>query len=299
MTLEGRAAIVTGAGGGLGRSHALFLARHGAKIMVNDLSPEAANSVVEEIRAAGGEALACAGSVTDETSVADMVAQTLGNWGRIDILVNNAGILRDKSFAKTGLDDFRLVLEVHLMGAVICSKAVWPVMREQAHGRIVMTTSSSGLFGNFGQANYGAAKMALVGLMQTLAIEGEKYGIRVNCLAPTAATRMTADILSQESLSLLAPDRVSPGLLKLVGKDAPTRVILCAGAGHFARASVTLTQGMYIGADEDAGEQVIRHWDAISDRSDEIVPGYGFVQAELETQSAALAEGRPAAAAAQ
>jgi NAD(P)-dependent dehydrogenase (short-subunit alcohol dehydrogenase family) len=299
MTLEGRVAIVTGAGGGLGRSHALFLARHGAKVLVNDLSADAANRVADEIRAGGGEARSCAGSVTDEAAVAKMVADTVSDWGRIDILINNAGILRDKSFGKSALDDFRLVLEVHLMGSVICSKAVWPIMREQAHGRIVMTTSSSGLFGNFGQANYGAAKMALVGLMQTLALEGEKHDIRVNCLAPTAATQMTADILSDESLDLLAPDRVSPGLLKLVGRDAPTRAILCAGAGHFARAHVTLTEGMFIGADDDAGEKVIRNWDAISDRSGEIVPGYGFVQSERETASATLAKGEPPAIAAQ
>ena len=165
----------------------------------------------------------------------------------MDILVNNAGILRDKSFAKMSLDDFRLVVDVHLMGSVICTKAVWEHMREQRYGRIVMTTSSSGLYGNFGQANYGAAKMALVGLMQTLALEGEKYDIRVNCLAPSAATQMTHDVLPAESLRLLDPALVSPGLLKLVNDDAPTRVVLCAGGGHFARASVTLSQGCYVG----------------------------------------------------
>jgi NAD(P)-dependent dehydrogenase (short-subunit alcohol dehydrogenase family) len=284
--LNDRVAIVTGAGTGLGRSHARFLAARGAKVIVNDLSEDAAHAVAEEIRSAGGQALSLGASVTDEAAVAEMVAKAHSSWGRVDILINNAGILRDKSFAKMSLEDFRLVLDVHLMGSVICTKAVWPLMREQNYGRVVMTTSSSGLYGNFGQANYGAAKMALVGLMQTLALEGEKYNIRVNCLAPTAATQMTAGILSEESLAILAPERVSPGLLALVSESAPTRAILCAGAGHFERANVTLTAGAYIGSGEDAGERVISQWAAISDRADEIVPAYGFVQAERETATA-------------
>jgi NAD(P)-dependent dehydrogenase (short-subunit alcohol dehydrogenase family) len=288
MSLNGRVAIVTGAGGGLGRQHALFLARHGARVVVNDLGQEAADRVAAEIVAAGGEALAITASVTDEAGVAAMVARTMDRWGRIDILVNNAGILRDKSFTKMSLDDFRLVVDVHLMGAAVCTKAVWEIMREQRFGRIVMTTSSSGLYGNFGQANYGAAKMALVGLMQTLAIEGEKYGIRVNCLAPTAATQMTHGVLSDTSLDLLDPALVSPALLALVSDDAPTRAILCAGAGHFARASITLSQGRHVGAGQNAGEEVVRHWDEISDRVGEIVPDYGFTQAERELASAGL-----------
>jgi len=290
MSLEGRVAIVTGAGGGLGRAHALYLARQGARVMVNDLSHEAASGVAAEIMVAGGRAIAFAASVTDEVGVAAMVAETIATWGRVDILVNNAGILRDKSFAKMSIDDFRIVVEVHLMGAAICSKAVWDAMRTQAYGRIVMTTSSSGLYGNFGQANYGAAKMALVGLMQTLAIEGEKYGIRVNCLAPTAATQMTQGVLSDESLRLLDPALVSPGLLALAGEDAPTRAILCAGAGHFATASVTLSQGRYIGAGADAGEQLVLQWDDVADRAGEIVPDYGFTQAERELASAGMEE---------
>jgi NAD(P)-dependent dehydrogenase (short-subunit alcohol dehydrogenase family) len=217
-----------------------------------------------------------------------MVEQVVARWGRVDILISNAGILRDKTFAKMSLDDFRLVVDVHLMGAAVCAKAVWGLMREQGHGRIVMTTSSSGLYGNFGQANYGAAKMALVGLMQTLAIEGEKYNVRVNCLAPTAATGMTEGVLSAESLALLDPAFVSPGLLALVQDDAPTRTILCAGAGHFATANITLTDGRYIGGGADAGEQVIRQWDGVSDRAGEIVPAYGFTQAEREVASAGL-----------
>ena len=294
MSLQGRVASVTGAGGGLGRTHALFLARHGARVVVNDVAQQAAENVAAEIAATGGEALAVTGSVTDEAAVAAMVARVMDHWGRIDILVNNAGILRDKSFAKMSLDDFRIVIDVHLMGAAICTKAVWEIMREQRHGRVVMTTSSSGLYGNFGQANYGAAKMALVGLMQTLAIEGEKYGIRVNCLAPTAATQMTHGVLPDTSLDLLDPALVSPGLLALVGEDAPTRAILCAGAGHFARASVTLSQGRHIGGATDAGEQVVAHWNIISDRASEIVPEYGFVQAEREVASAGMASAEAA-----
>ena len=216
-----------------------------------------------------------------------MIDRAMAEWGRIDILINNAGILRDKSFAKMDLDDFRLVIDVHLMGAAICSRAVWGIMREQQFGRIVMTTSSSGLYGNFGQANYGAAKMALVGLMQTLAIEGEKYGIRVNCLAPTAATQMTDGVLSPDALAALDPALVSPGLLALVRDDAPTRAILCAGGGHFARANVTLTGGTHVGGtDADTAGRVVAQWDAIGDRRGEIVPAYGFTQAERELASA-------------
>ena len=286
MELSGRVAIVTGAGGGLGRSHALYLARHGAKLVVNDVSQENADRVAAEIGQAGGEAMAVAASVTDEAAVAAMVEAVLARWGRIDILVNNAGILRDKSFAKMTIEDFRLVVDVHLMGAAICSKALWETMRAQSYGRIVMTTSSSGLYGNFGQANYGAAKMALVGLMQTLAIEGEKYGIRVNSLAPTAATQMTHGVLSDESLVRLDPALVSPALLPLVHELAPTRAIVCAGAGHFARANVTLTQGRFIGGAADAGEQLAEQWDAVSDRTGEMVPDFGFFQAERELASA-------------
>jgi len=286
MALEGRVAIVTGSGGGLGRAHVHYLARKGARVVVNDLSQEAADRVAAEVVAEGGKALAIAGSVTDERAVAAMVARVVDAWSRVDILVNNAGILRDKSFGKMSLDDFRQVLEVHLMGSVICSRAVWERMREQRYGRIVMTTSSTGLYGNFGQANYAAAKMALVGLMQTLAIEGAKYDIRVNCLAPTAATQMTEGVLSPESLRLLDPARVSPGLLALVGDSAPSRVILCAGAGNFATANVTLTHGYHTGTGDDAGEQVIAHWAEVTDRTGEIVPEYGFTQADREVASA-------------
>jgi NAD(P)-dependent dehydrogenase (short-subunit alcohol dehydrogenase family) len=291
--LDGRVAIVTGAGSGLGREHALFLARSGARVVVNDRLREAAEAVAEEITAAGGTAISQAASVTDEAAIGSMIGRTMAEWGRVDVLINNAGILRDKSFAKMSLDDFRAVVDVHLMGAAICSKAVWDHMREQKYGRIVMTTSSSGLYGNFGQSNYGAAKMALVGLMHTLAIEGEKYGIRVNCLAPTASTQMTHGVLPEASLKLLDPALVSPALLALVGEDAPTRAIVCAGAGHFARANVTLTQGCHIGGGDAAAARVIAQWDEISDRAGEIVPAYGFKQAEREVASANRAAATP------
>src|SRR5690606_28848674 len=274
------------AGGGLGRSHALLLARYGARVVVNDSNAGAAERVAAEIEARGGQALAAPASVTDEEQVATMVRAATRTWGGVDILINNAGILRDKSFAKMDLADFRLVLDVHLMGAVICAKAVWDQMRERRFGRVVMTTSSSGLYGNFGQANYGAAKMALVGLMQTLALEGEKYNVRVNCLAPTAATGMTEGVLAPDALVRLAPEAVSPGLLALVGEDAPTRAILCAGAGHFASAHVTLTDGVFIGDGGDAGERLVAVWDRVVDREGEVVPAYGFAQAERELASA-------------
>ncbi len=285
-SIEGRVAIVTGAGSGLGREHALFLARRGARVIVNDLVHAAADTVVAEIKAAGGTAMAIEASVTDEGAVASMLERTLREWGRVDILISNAGILRDKSFAKMSLGDFRHVIEVHLMGSVICAKAVWEPMRQQQYGRIVMTTSSSGLYGNFGQANYSAAKMGIIGLMQTLAIEGQKYNIRVNCLAPSAATQMTQGVLPEADLNALSAALVSPGLLALVEEDAPTRAILCAGAGHFARAMVTLSVGEYIGGGPDAGERVIAQWPKISDRGGELVPDYGFTQAEREVASA-------------
>lgn len=293
---QGQVAIVTGAGGGLGREHALALAARGAKVVVNDLggtrdglgsSLSAAETVVAEIFSAGGEALANAASVTDYAAVQQMVAEAMDRWGRIDILVNNAGILRDKSFAKMDLEDFKLVVDVHLMGAVNCTKAVWDIMRAQNYGRIVMTTSSSGLYGNFGQSNYGAAKMALVGLMQTLSIEGAKNDIRVNCLAPTAHTRMTEDL--GLPLEDLAPALVTPGLVHLVSPDAPTRCILAAGAGGFERAYITLTHGDFITGD-NAAEQIAQRFDIISDRQGEIIPEMGAAQGLLEMSKAQAAK---------
>ena len=287
IDLAGRVAIVTGADGGLGRQHALLLASRGAKVVVNDLG-DAAQAVAAEVAAAGGQARAMQCSVTDAAAVQAMVDGVLADWGRVDILVNNAGILRDKSFAKMALDDFRLVVDVHLMGAANCTKAVWDAMRAQGYGRIVMTTSSSGLYGNFGQANYGAAKMALVGLMQTLALEGEKHGIRVNCLAPTAYTRMMEGILLDDQLALLDPALVSPAVLALVSEQAPTRAILCAGAGGYELAQVTLTQGIHLGTAPTA-EALLAQWDALANRDGEMVPGTGFDQARHELRKAGFA----------
>ena len=293
LNFKDRVAIITGAGGGLGRQHALALAQRGARVVVNDFGrpaegsdKTAAEAVVAEITAAGGRAIANHSSVTDEAGVRAMVQQTLDLWGRIDILVNNAGILRDKSFAKMDLADFRLVLDVHLMGAVICTQAVWPQMRAQKYGRVVMTTSSTGLYGNFGQANYGAAKMALVGLMQTLSIEGARDGIHVNCLAPTAATRMTEGLMPAAVLAALTPESVTPGLLFLVSDEAPTRTILCAGAGTFERAHITLTPGVHLGLAADTAEQVAEHFGAISDRRGETVPVSGSEQGANEVGQA-------------
>lgn len=295
IDLSGRVAIVTGAGGGLGREHALLLAKRGAKVLVNDLggsvtgegaSQNAAEKVVDEIRSLGGDAIANAASVTDMSAVEEMVSDALKCWGKVDILVNNAGILRDKTFSKMSLDEFRFVLDVHLMGAVHCTKAVWDLMKSQSYGRIVMTTSSSGLYGNFGQSNYGAAKLALVGLMQTLALEGAKYNVRVNCLAPTAGTRMLDGLMPEAMLEALHPSAVSPGMLALVADNAPTRTILCAGAGSFEQAHITMTRGIYAGLNQEAAETIAANWSSISDRTDEIVPASGSAQGQIELEKA-------------
>jgi NAD(P)-dependent dehydrogenase (short-subunit alcohol dehydrogenase family) len=295
IDLTGRVAIVTGAGGGLGRCHALALARRGAKVVVNDFggardgtggSATAAERVVEEIRALGGEAMANAASVTEYSEVEQMVADALAHWGRIDILVNNAGILRDRTFAKLDLADFRAVLDVHLMGSVHCTKAVWNHMREQDYGRVIFTASSTGLYGNFGQSAYGTAKLALVGLMNTLREEGRRNNIRVNCLSPNAASRMTADVMDEETLAALDPAKVSHAVVALACEDAPDGVILCAGAGSFERAYITLTQGEFLGHGEETADRILARWDAISDRSGEMLPVTGFDQARHEVARA-------------
>ena len=300
LDFKGRVAIVTGAGGGLGRAHALALAARGARVLVNDLgggvhgeggSVSAAQKVVDEIRAAGGEALANGASVTDFDAVQAMVQQAMDTWGRVDILVNNAGILRDKSFAKMEMQDFRTVVDVHLMGAAHCCKAVWPHMVAQEYGRIVMTTSSTGLYGNFGQSNYGAAKLALVGLMQTLALEGAKHHIHVNALAPTAATRMTEGLMPAEVLAMLLPEAVVPAMLVLAHETAPTRTTLCAGAGSFEAAHVTMTQGIYVGTGPDAPEQLAARLAEVTARAGDTVPGSGAAQGALEVQKAMAARG--------
>ncbi|WP_066960034.1 SDR family NAD(P)-dependent oxidoreductase [Microbulbifer sp. Q7] len=276
VRFEGQVAIVTGAGNGLGKSHALALAARGAKVVVNDLggardgsgaSSDAALAVVREIEASGGEAIAHGANVAKFDEVQDMVQQAMAKWGRVDILINNAGILRDKSFAKMELADFQLVMDVHVMGSVNCTKAVWDIMREQNYGRIVMTTSSSGMYGNFGQSNYGAAKMAVLGLMNTLVLEGGKYDIRVNALSPTAGTRMTEDLMPQEFLAMLTPEAVTAGALALCHRDAPTRFILCAGAGGYASTRLFETAGTFIPADAQTPESVLENWDKICDQS--------------------------------
>ena len=294
LLLQDRVAIVTGAGGGLGRAHALELARHGARVVVNDLGGAdhgaAARAVVAEIRARGGEAVVHLGDVTQPDDMHQMAAQALSTWGRVDILINNAGILRDKTFAKMALEDFRRVLEVHVMGAVHATRAVWPQMLEQHYGRIVMTTSSSGLYGNFGQANYGAAKMALVGLMQTLALEGVKRNIRVNCLAPSAATGMTEGVLPPDALVRLTPEQVSPALIPLVCDDAPSRTILLAGAGSFEAAHITMTEGIHIADQTGVAEQLHARLAEVLRRTGERVPESGWEQYQHELGKGQLAE---------
>jgi len=274
IRFDGKVAIVTGAGAGLGRQHALELARRGAKVVVNDLgasidgtggSSDAAKAVVEEIKAFGGQAVAVGGSVTDDVAVANMVAQAMELGGRVDILIANAGILRDRSFSKMEVADFEAVTNVHLMGAVKPVKAVWEIMRTQNYGRIVVTTSSTGLYGNFGQANYGAAKMALVGLMQTLKIEGQKNNIHVNAISPVAATRMTENLMPPDMLAKLKPEYVTPGVVYLCSEEAPTGAILAAGAGVFALARVFETEGVYLGEGGLSAEEVRDNWGKVSD----------------------------------
>ena len=274
IRFDGKVAIVTGAGGGLGRQHALELARRGCKVVVNDLggavdgsggSSEAAEHTVAEIKATGGEALANGSSVTDDTGVAHMIAQAMDAWGRIDILIANAGVLRDKSFSKMEISDFEFVVGVHLMGTVKPTKAVWEIMREQNYGRIVVTTSSTGLYGNFGQTNYGAAKLGLVGFMNSLKIEGQKNNIHVNAISPVAATRMTETLMPPEMLEKLKPEYVTPGVVYLCSEEAPTGAILTAGGGAFALARLYETEGVYLGEGGLSVEEVRDNWAKIAD----------------------------------
>ena len=284
---DGKVAIVTGAGQGLGRSHAIELAKRGAKVVINDLggskdgtggSSEAAQSVVAEIEAMGGEAIANGANVAKYDEVEAMVKQTVDQWGRVDILVNNAGILRDKSFVKGSLDDFKLVLDVHLMGTVNCTKACWEIMRDQAYGRIVVTTSSSGLYGNFGQANYGSAKMGVIGLMNTLSQEGAKYDIKINALAPTAGTRMTEGLIPEEAFALLTPETVTPAVLYMVSEDAPNKTVICAGAGAYSVAKIIETDGVWLSPQEQTPEGIAANWEAITSAEGEVQPQAGFEQ---------------------
>ena len=299
IRFDGRVAIVTGAGGGLGRCHALGLAERGAKVVVNDLGrsgaasepPDGALRVVEEIVRAGGEAMAHGADITDERQVQAMVAEAEARWGRIDILVNNAGILSDKSFAKMEMAEFRRVVEVHLFGTANVTKAVWNGMRERNYGRIVLTASSSGLYGNFGQANYGSAKAAMVGLMNVLHIEGAKTNIRVNTLAPTALTGMTEGLLPPDAAALLAPEAVTPGLLYLVSEDAPSRVILGAGAGVFAVTHIAETPGVYLEPEARNPETIAARFAEISDRASAVPLDNAFGQTFKFVAAAARAQG--------
>jgi len=273
IRFDDQVVIVTGSGNGLGKSHALEFARRGARVVVNDLGgardgsgggSAAAEEVVAQIKEEGGDAIANGANVADFPQVESMVSQALDKWGRVDVLVNNAGILRDKTFAKMDLADFQMVVDVHLTGSVNCTKAVWEQMREQQYGRIVMTSSSSGVYGNFGQTNYGAAKMGVVGFMNTLAIEGQKYGIKVNSLAPVAATRMTEDLMPENVLSLLQPEAVTPAVIFMASEDAPTRQIIAAGAGVFAKVVIQETPGVFLAESDRDAEHVAAAWQQIS-----------------------------------
>lgn len=273
ITFENRVAIVTGAGGGLGRAYALELAARGASVVVNDFggardgsggSTAAADAVVAEIRARGGKAIADGGNVTDFSDMQRLSNTAVEEFGRIDVLINNAGILRDRTFAKMTMEDFRAVVEVHLIGSANATKAVWEVMRTQGYGRVLMTSSTSGVYGNFGQANYGAAKAGLIGLMNVLHFEGAKYGVKVNAILPTAATRMTGDMLEEEVLGHLAPENVVPAALYLVSENAPSRTALLAGAGTVARLAIVESEGVYLPPATRTPEGVAAAFDAIA-----------------------------------
>lgn len=275
LDFKDKVAIVTGSGNGIGKGYALELAKRGAKVVVNDLggtvdgsggSLSAADAVVQEIEAAGGEAMANGANVAKQEDVKAMVEATMEKWGRVDILINNAGILRDKSFGKMEWSDFEAVINVHLLGSALCAHSVFPIMKEQEFGRIVMTSSSSGLFGNFGQTNYAAAKMGVVGLMNTLKLEGVKYNVHTNSIAPTATTRMTEHLFPAEFAEKLDPKYIIPAVIFLASEKAPNGEILEAGGGVVANTYVMETMGKYFGTDENfTAEAVANHWAEIAD----------------------------------
>ena len=277
IRFDDKVAIVTGAGGGIGKEHALELARRGAKVVVNDLggsvdgsgASDAANEVVDIIKSEGGEAISNGASVTNLEAVKAMVNQTMDEWGRIDILVNNAGILRDKSFHKVTLEDFDLVMDVHFQGSLNCTHTIYPIMREQEYGRIIFTSSASGVFGNFGQTNYGSAKMAMIGLMNTLKIEGQNKNVFTNSITPVAYTRMTESLIPEDFGKNLQSEYITPAVIYLAGEDAPNGTIMSAGAGVFSRIFIHETMGVSLGMGEDmTPENIQANWDKISDMTD-------------------------------
>lgn len=296
IRFDGRVAIVTGAGNGLGRAHALGLAKLGAKVVVNDFggardgtggSLTAAETVVEEIRAAGGTAMADGADVSNFEQVTAMVEKATKEWGSVDVLCANAGILRDKSFGKMEVADFQKVLDVHLVGTFYCCKAVWDGMRARNYGRIVLTTSSSGLYGNFGQANYGAAKTGMVGLMNVLAEEGRKTDIRVNIVSPTAATRMTEELLPPEALKLMKPEAITPAVEYMLSENAPTKTIMGAGAGSFAVIEILESEGKNFAEDQWTADTVAANFAEISDMSNARVLDGAFHQTQKYVEQAA------------
>ena len=300
IRFDDQVVIVTGSGNGLGKSHALEFARRGARVVVNDLggardgsgaSSDAAQAVVGEIESNGGEAIANGANVADLDQVEAMVGEAIDKWGRVDVLVNNAGILRDKTFAKMDLADFQMVVDVHLMGSVNCTKAVWGKMCEQEYGRIVLTTSSSGLYGNFGQTNYGAAKMSLVGFMNALWLEGQKYDIKVNSLSPIAATRMTENIIPEHILAMLQPEEVTPAVVFLASEDASNRQIIAAGAGVYARVVIQETAGIFLPEDQRDAEHIAAAWEQIANTDGQVELQVGSEQTTKHVGKAAAALG--------
>jgi len=286
IDLNGRVAIVTGAARGLGRAHAELLAGYGARVVINDLPGSGAADTAFAIEQVGGQAMAIEASVTDPQAIETLVATVRQCWGPVDILVCNAAVLRDRTMAKMTIEEFDTVIDVSVRGAFTCVKAVWNDMRDQNYGRIVFTTSSSGLYGNFGQANYGAAKMALVGLMQSLSLEGERYGIRVNCLAPSAATDMTDSLYPPTALALLPASAVSPAVAVLACSESPNRTILLAGAGHFAQAHITMTEGLQLGCGDQIADSLLERLQEVGDRCGDVVPLDGATQHLMEVRSA-------------